>query len=255
MPIAPVFPGETASGGGGVSLDSVSFDDVVDLTDGSWTLLDPSTLIQSVSFTKATGFNTVTFNTLAAGSNEYRWSSSATNNNAPRWYRAWTYTGTTTRATSTDLSNHTNLLAIDRTVNDFHFEVIGGVSTEPSSTTRNNIDGMGAGASNNTGEGNARYGHWRNTSMPVASVNTNIVKTLQTGQYGAKHMGTSIFMLLNSSNEHLQRGATTGANTLAAGVDLFQIVGVGTRTQATTISAGDQIKFSLYQGSLKWSLP
>ncbi|MGB1822287.1 MAG: hypothetical protein ACPHL4_03900 [Acidimicrobiales bacterium] len=252
MPIAPVFPGETA-GGSDISLDALSFDDVVDLTDGTWTLQDPNTLVKSVSF--SSGFNTVTMNALGTGGSDFRWSSSASSANAPRWYRAWTYTGTTTRVTSTNLSNHTNLLAIDRSINDFDFEVIGGVGTDPSSTTRNNIDGMGAGASNNTGEANARYGHWRNTSMPVASVNTNIVKTLQTGQYGARHMGTSIFMLLNSSNEHLQRGATTGANTLSAGVDLFQIVGVGTRTNSTTIGDGDQVKFSLYQGSLKWSLP
>tara|TARA_R100001086_G_scaffold165753_1_gene89757 strand:+ start:262 stop:1020 length:759 start_codon:yes stop_codon:yes gene_type:complete len=240
-------------GGGGVSLDSVSFDSVVDLTDGSWTLVDPNSLVQSVAFSG--GFNTITMNALGSGGSEFRWSSSAGSNNAPRWYRAWNYTGTTTRATSTDLSNYTNLLAIDRTVNDFHFEVIGGVATDPTSTTRNNIDGMGAGASNNTGESNARYGHWRNTSMPVSSVSTAIVKTLQTGQYGAKHMGTSVFMLLNASNEHVQRGATSGANTLSAGVDLFQIVGVGTRTNGTTIGAGNQVKFSLHQGSLKWSLP
>ena len=252
MPIAPVFPGET-TGGSDISLDALSFDDVVDLTDGSWTLVDPSTLVKSVSF--SSGFNTVTMNALGSGGSDFRWSSSASSANAPRWYRAWNYTGTTTRATSTNLSNHTNLLAIDRSINDFDFEVIGGVGTDPTSTTRNNIDGMGAGASNNTSEANARYGHWRNTSMPVASVNTNIVKTFQTGQYGAKHMGTSIFMLLNSSNEHLQRGGTTGANTLSAGVDLFQIVGVGTRTNSTTIGDGDQVKFSLYQGSLKWSLP
>ena len=240
-------------GGGGVSLDAVSFDDVIDLTDGSWTLVDPSSLVSSVTFSG--GFNTVTMNALAAGSSSYRWSSSASSNLAPRWYRAWNYTGTTTRVTSTELSNHTNLLQIDRTVNDFDFEVICGVGTDPTSTTRNNIDGMGAGASNNTGEVNARYGHWRNTSMPVASVSAAIVRTFQTGQYGAKHMGTSIFMLLNSSDEHVQRGATTGANTIAAGVDLFQIVGVGTRTNSTTIGASDQVKFKAYQGSLKWTLP
>ena len=247
------IPAPAGGGGGGVSLDAVAFDDVVDLTDGSWTLVDPSSLVSSVTFSG--GFNTVTMNALATGGSDFRWSSSASSNNAPRWYRAWNYTGTTTRATSTNLSNHTNLLQIDRTVNDFDFEVIGGVSTDPTSTTRNNIDGMGAGASNNTGEANARYGHWRNTSMPVASVSAAIVRTLQTGQYGARHMGTSIFVLLNSSDEHVQRGATTGANTLAAGVDLFQIVGVGTRTNSTTIGAGNQVKFSLHQGSLKWSLP
>jgi hypothetical protein len=237
-----------------VSLDAVSFDDVVDLTDGSWTLLDPDSLVSSVSH--AGGFNTITMNALAAGSSEYRWSSSATSNNAPRWYRAWNYTGTTTRATSDDLSNYTNLIEIDRaSANDFDFEVICGVGTDPTSTTRNNIDGMGAGVSNEVGSSACRFGHWRNTSMPTVTPNAAIVKTVQTGQYGARHMGTSVFMLLDATNFHRQRGSTTGANTIAAGVDLFQIVGVGTRTNTTTIGASDQVIFKAYQGSLKWSLP
>jgi hypothetical protein len=243
-------------GGGGVSLDSVSFDSVVDLTDGSWTLVEPdpaNPVVQSVTFSG--GFNTVTLNASSGGS-DFRWSSSASSNNAPRWYRAWNYTGTTTRATSTDLSNYTNVLEVDRSINEFDFELVGGVCLDPLTTTRTSIHGMGAGISNqvSTAAG-CRFGHWRTSSMPTNPASAAIVKTVQTGQYGARHMGTSVFMLLNASNEHVQRGSTTGANTIAAGVDLFQIVGVGTRTNTTTIGAGDRVKFKLYQGSLKWSLP
>ena len=87
MPIFPCFDPTTgasggASGGGGGSLYDVSMGSAVNLTDGSWTLSDPDSLVDSVSFSG--GFNTVTMNALAAGASHYRWDSSATNNNSTK---------------------------------------------------------------------------------------------------------------------------------------------------------------------------
>ena len=54
--------------GGAASLTDIAFQ-TIDLTDGSWTLLDPDSLVDTVTFSG--GFNTVTWNTLAAGSSNY----------------------------------------------------------------------------------------------------------------------------------------------------------------------------------------
>lgn len=256
MPITPCFDPTTgasggASGGGGGSLYDASMGSAVNLTDGSWTLYDPDSLVDSVNY--SSGFNTVTMNALGSGSSHYRWDNTAGNNRAPRWYKEWFID--TTRIDSDDLTTHTNIIAIDRTVNDFNWTLCAGVCVNPATVTRNQIDGMGAGVSNNPGEGNARYGHWRNTSMPVTSVNVNMAKVVQVGQYGARHMGTSEFMALSAANIHLQRGATNGSDGLGAGVSLYQIVGLGTRTNSSTIGAGDQVKFSIFQSAIKWNLP
>ncbi|MCP4091422.1 MAG: hypothetical protein GY746_16775, partial [Gammaproteobacteria bacterium] len=70
MPVSNVFDpntgGATGGGGGGsapaTSLYDLPWGDPIDLTDGSWTLLDPSSIVKSVAF--AGGFNTITFNAL-----------------------------------------------------------------------------------------------------------------------------------------------------------------------------------------------
>ena len=92
MPIAPCFDPTTGAsggsqggggGGGGADLSALGFVEV-DLTDGSWTLTDPDDLVDTVSH--ASGVNTVVMNALAAGSNNYAWSTSTTQR-APRWTR------------------------------------------------------------------------------------------------------------------------------------------------------------------------
>lgn len=257
MPITPCFDPTTgasggASGGGGAAnFYNVTMGTSVNLGTADWTLYDPDNLVQSVSYVG--GFNVVTMNALAAGASHYRWDSTATNNRAPRWYREFNVSET--RINTDDLTTHTNIIEVDRTVNDFNWTLCAGVCVNPTTVTRNQIDGMGAGATNNPGEGNARYGHWRNTSMPVTSVNVNMRKTVQVGQYGARHMGTSEFMALSSANLHLQRGATNGSETLGAALDMFQIVGIGTRTNTSTIGAGNQISFAVYQSAIVWDLP
>lgn len=255
MPIFPCFDPTTgasggASGGGGGSLYDVSMGSAVNLTDGSWTLYDPDNLVDSVSFSG--GFNTVTMNALAVGASHYRWDNSATNNRAPRWHKEWFID--TTRITSDDLTTHTNIIEVDQTIKEFNWTLCAGVCVNPTTITRNQIDGMGAGSTLNPTESNARYGHWRNTSMPVV-FNANTRKVVQVGQYGARHMGTTCYMALDASNIHLQRGFASGAEGIGTGNSLHLIVGLGTRTNTSTIAAGNRIKVRIFQSAIKWTLP
>jgi hypothetical protein len=70
--------------GNGTSLDNVPYSLPIDLTDGSWTLFDPDSLVANVSHSN--GFNTVVWNNLAPGNQNYNWGSGASHR-SPRWYK------------------------------------------------------------------------------------------------------------------------------------------------------------------------
>ena len=63
MPIAPVFPGPSTGGDSGASFYDATFTGPINLTDGTWTLNDPDSLIQSITY--SAGVHTVTWNTTA----------------------------------------------------------------------------------------------------------------------------------------------------------------------------------------------
>ena len=88
MPVTPCFDPATGASGGAPPAASASLYDLtlteVNLADGSWTLEDPDSLVDTVTYS-ASG-NLVTWNTLAAGSANYRWDSGTTVR-APRWYK------------------------------------------------------------------------------------------------------------------------------------------------------------------------
>lgn len=81
MPIAPVFPGASTGGGTTTDLAALPLGDAIDLTDGSWTLLDPDSLVKST--THSSGVNTVTFNALGAGNLDYVLATNHTDYRAP----------------------------------------------------------------------------------------------------------------------------------------------------------------------------
>lgn len=56
----------------------------IDLTDGSWTLTDPDSLVNTI--THSTGINKVTFNALASGNSDNAWSNGNTQR-GPRWHK------------------------------------------------------------------------------------------------------------------------------------------------------------------------
>jgi hypothetical protein len=253
MPIAPVFPGETASGGGGVSLDAVPFGDAIDLTDG-WTLEDPDSVVDTTYGTNGVtfsgGFNTVQFNAFGANS-IYNWGSTS-DHHAPRWHKPLLINSV--RMTSDDLIDWVSWLSLDRSIIDAQFEVVSGPCAAPTSTTANTIGGMGAAAHFDTGRTYTMYGVWTVTADSLTG-NTSGVRVMATGLYGGQHSGSACSTILNASNVRTQNTAKPGAAVLSAGTDLFMMIGIGMRSNSVSASAGDQIKFSAYQSAAKWVLP
>ena len=249
----PSYPGEAAGGGGGgVSLDAVPFGDAIDLTDGSWTLVEPdpaNPVVQSVTFSG--GFNTVTVNAFGANS-IYNWGSTS-NHEAPRWYKPLLINSV--RMTSNDLIDWVSLLSIDRSILDAEFEIVSGPCADPTSTTPNTIGGMGAAGHIDFAQATfCDYGVWT-VSSDAMTGNTAGIKVMATGLYGGKHSGSACSTILDASNFRTQNTDRSGAAVLGAGIDLFLMIGIGMRNNSASAGAGDQIKFSAYQAAAKWVLP
>jgi|MDSZ01.3.fsa_nt_gb hypothetical protein len=249
MPIAPVFPGPSTGGGTDTDLAALSLGDPVDLTDGSWTLLDPDSLVKST--THASGVNTVTFNALGTGDLDYVFGTNHADFRAPRWYRALNIG--TTRVNSSALFIWDSLLDVDETVFDFNNAISHGVCADPTTTVRANIKAMGSMFSRNV-SGNWKYGGWLGESDSLPSASSQYARCSTVGQYGAGHVGSLMYIILNSSDERVQNGSRNGAVTLSS-TDMFEIVTVGTFNNTATIDEDDTVKFTSHLSAVRFTLP
>jgi hypothetical protein len=255
MAITPCFDPTTgasggASGGGGTpSLDAVAFT-VVDLTDGSWTLYDPDSAVQSVAF--AGGFNTVTFNALLASSNN-NWSTTG-DHRAPRWYKLLTI-GANQVVTGSHMA-FTSRLQDDNTVNDFNRQVVIGPAIDPGAIPSLTILGTG-GQFNKTTAGSPAYGTWQvNASTTSASASNVYGKT--TVAWMGDSAGAGVYVNLDTNDEAVNSGSrNSNQNNLTGGAvaNVYVMVGVGPRGSADAIALNDQMKFKAGYIALTTEVP
>jgi len=253
VPIVPAFNpttgasgGPASGGGGGVSLYDLPFD-TVDLTDGSWTLLDPDSLVDTVSFSG--GYNTIVWNALAVGSADYIWTGA--NNRAPRWYKKLTIDGS--QVISDDMLALGLLLEADNTFTDFNQRVVGGMAVDPTSTVSNTIKCVGS-VFTRSGAGNQTYGAFTVNSQTTSSAAT-AAKVVGMVQVGGQYLGSSIYHVLDGSNVRVQSGSRNANSVVTASTDLYLCFGVGTLGNADTVSAGDDQRIRLGYRAIKWSIP
>ena len=250
MPIAPVFPGPSTGGDSGASFYDATFTGPINLTDGTWTLNDPDSLIQSITY--SAGVHTVTWNTLAAGSVNYRWDSGSTHR-GPRWYKAAELEGT--QLTSDDVVQSVFYAKTDN-VNrgDFDSQMVHGICVDPTSTAEGTIAGMGLFSSAQSSGSNTFLGIW--TVNGAASTSTSgSARCMTTNQYGGRHVGSGCFTILDASGFRTQNGSRNGNVVISSGANLHWIVGLGTRTNSTTITSGDESqRFSLWRKAVKMDL-
>ncbi len=233
-------PPEPGGGGGGVSLDAVPLV-AVDLTDGSWTLEDPSSLVSGVSH--SSGVNTITWNALGSGSLNYQWTTSTTCL-APRWYKLLTINGVQmTEASFLSLYWKLKLEA----VYDFPQEVVLGTCSFPTATSNStgtsDILGSGAVVQATTGFSPKRYGGAWAINAVTATQNGNLDFIQLAQQRGGSAIGAPGGYLYNSTPAGTNAvSRNTNRNNLTGSNNLFWIVGAGTRG-SQTISAGDETQF------------
>ena len=251
MPIVRVFDpdgvprGGWTPGGGGSSLYQLPLE-VINLTDGSWTLYDPDNLVDTITF--AGDWHTLTWNALPVGSGDYNWFSGTTIR-APRWYKNLEISGT--QVTSMDLLVSTYqmelLPLLDPDVCPFRWLGVFGAALDAGSTD--------TGLMCATGGTMGRFSPTTAAIYGIFTRNTQSSNGPNTGEYGicttvrgGDGLGGGEFMIFDATGSNLQAAArsagvyTTG---LPVPTDVQLVVGLGTGANTVTIIAGDQTKFKL----------
>ena len=257
MPVIPCFDYNTGAsggpipcGGGGTSLADLT-PVLVDLTDG-WTLYDPDNLVQSV--THSAGWNTVTWEAAGASSN-YNWSTASGSQRAPRWYKKLILS--TTQVVSTDcLAFHSEMEA-SRT-DDFLSKVILTVAEQPGSTDVALIRAVG-GAANKVSTTQISGGAYAFSAETVSQA-AALQKTINTALRSNNSLGGSLYVALNNSDPatgQAMGSRISNRNNVGAGgtQDIHVMVGVGPKTSAISIGAGDTQRFQLryIAATIDWS--
>jgi len=222
------------------SLADLAFEEV-DLTDGSWTLYDPDSLVKSVAF--SAGYNVVTWNALAGGSNAYNPSVAAGGHHWPRWYKALTIGGTAVVAD--DWLELATLMQCDTAVNDFHQQVVAGAANDAATTVVNDMAGTGGVLSKLT-SGSCAYGTWMEDSSTTEATGTP-ERSLCVVNRGGRGVGSGAYGTMNSSEQALGWNTRNADRTViaAASDPVYVMVGAGTRGNSDTIAEDDQNSFRI----------
>jgi len=236
--IRPAFAFST--GGEGTSLYQLA-PDVVDLTDGSWTLYDPDSTIDTTygtnGVTHSAGYNRVRWAGIGAGSSNYIWHSGTTIR-APRWYKLLKIDDN--QITSDNLINVPFLGRIDTSVNDFNQQVGWGVCTDPTSVTASTLDASGGIVYKQTAS--TPGGGIFTENLRQASNNASNDKRIGALLRGGRNMigGT----VANLTAAGLVNGALLYAKAqneaLTTTANQYLFVGVGTETSVTVASGAEQ---------------
>jgi hypothetical protein len=222
------------------SLAGLAFDEV-DLTDGSWTLYDPDSLVKSVAF--SAGYNVVTWNVLAVGSNSYNPSVASGGHSWPRWYKALTIGGTAVVAD--DWLEFVTLMQCDTAVNDFHQQVLAAASNDPSSIDPAIMAGTGGLISKLTSSSCA-YGTWMEDS-PTTEASGTPERALCVVNRGGRGIGSGAYGTMNSSQQALGWNTRSADRIViaAASDPVYVMVGAGTRGNTDTIADDAQNSFRI----------
>jgi hypothetical protein len=221
------------AGGGGTSLYDLAWT-TVDLTDGSWTLVDPDSLLDSV--THSGGYNTATWAGTATG-DLYRWDN-GTSTRAPRWYKDLLIDGT--QVTTGDLLTMSIRSQLDNSVDDFDQGVVFGASVWPDLNVATSQAGIGAIIKKTQGGFNS-YGAWTVNSSTMHNNREYCVNAVTRGGGGA---GSSCYQVFDASNTATGTGArasnqTGGSTTLNVRI----MVGIGLRLNNDQVNAGNRQRF------------
>lgn len=257
MPVIPCFDRNDGTsggptpcpGGGGTSLADLT-PVLVDLTDGSWTLYDPDSLVDSVAH--SAGWNTVTWEAVSASA-DYNWSTASGSMRAPRWYKKLVLSGT--QVISTDsLAFHSEMEA-SRTDTSLD-KVILTVAEQPGSTDVALIRAVG-GAANKVSSTQISGGAYAYSAETVSQA-AALGKTINTALRSNNSLGGSLYVALNNSETGQAMGSRiSNRNAVGAGgtQDIHVMVGVGPKTSAISIGAGDTQRFQLryIAATIDWS--
>jgi len=210
---------------------------LVDLTDGSWTLEDPSGFIDLVTGISidANGLHTIPFNAITPGSNDYR-NYNGANFTGPRWYRPLTISGV--RATSDDAFIVHTYVEHGTVATGFDSIVTHGVCSGPTDTVISNIQMIGGGFRRASGNPLFVAGNF-------AVLNTVATSGDDNGLYTSAMFGREGHQGITAVRDSDGRATVTSRiiGQITTGIDLYEVVAIGTNLDGTTISSGAEEKF------------
>ena len=214
----------------------------VDLTDSSWTLYDPDSLVKSVSYDSSTKRNTITVNALASGSNaKYNWKNSGSKK-APRWYKNATIDGN--NINREHLTTAIYRLDFDST-REMSCDIVAGLSRIPTSEITTGV-ALGGAFGQISAQANAIYGVYTfsgSTSLSTGGPDSGLI----TFQHGGERIGGGAAALLNGSNLSNNSGIDRSSNQAIVenGRPMSILVGLGLRNDNTPWDDDDQVKIGI----------
>lgn len=212
----------------------------IDLTDGTWTLEDPDSLIDTVTF--GSGQNTITWNAAAGSANLVM--TSGTTFRGPRWYKLLSISGQQA-TTATPLVFVTDIQPDKSSGSDFSQKHYIGTSHNPASTTTDTIKGVGAAWQINSGSLTIQMGAWTRNSTTLTSNSLN-QRQMMASLRGFESLGSPSYLNIRNTDVVLATNARNSAQNAigGAGANLYVIVALGTNTNSAAIEAGDQTIFA-----------
>ena len=249
MPITPCFdPTSGASGGAvpsgpGPSLANVPLTEV-NLTDGSWTLLDPDNLVKSLTY--AGGFHTVTWNTASGG--DYNWTATTTHR-APRWHKVLNINETDIQAG--DFLLFTTRIQPDLTFTGFNQQIVCGVAEDPTSTVATTIDGTG-GYYIRLGTNNPTFGTWQINTGTSSGQATNRIGACTVFR-GGDALGSGVYLNIGAGDNITNAGSrNSNANAQTYEGNVSVMVGIGLRANTDVIPQDAQQRFKVSFGAITY---
>jgi len=235
-----------AAGGGGFTdgdLHNITLK-TVDLTDGTWTLHDPDSLIKSVTF--ASGRNVITGNALSSGSNaDLNWKNSG-NRNAPRWYKNATIGSNNVNRGHFTVGTY--FLDFDST-RELNCDIVVGLSRDADAGNAANLSlggAFGQVASNSVNASYGVYAYSGATSLSTGGPDHGLISFL----HGGNRIGGGVATLIEesggydaSNNAGISR--TSNNQVTSGGQPLQLVVGIGLRLDGTAWTDGHQVKIGV----------
>jgi len=213
----------------------------VNLTDGTWTLYDPDSQVDTVSYDAVTGLHTVTMNAGGASS-DYNPGSGSVFRGA-RWYKLLTVAGT--QVDSADWLTVEHIVDPTSTTADWVQRNFFATTTDPTSTTNHTTNSglqlLGAAWSHPSG---TEQGTCIGNSFQIAA--NALSETLRAvALRGNDFVGMAASLVLKSGPAFASATQRFGQYTVQTTGNVYLVVGLGIKTNTEVIVAGDQTQFRL----------
>jgi hypothetical protein len=212
----------------------------VDLTDGTWTLYDPDSQVNTVSYDALTGQHTVTMNN-GGNSADYNPGSGADFRGA-RWYKLLTVAGT--QVDSADWLNIEFINNVRETASTFVQRNFFATTTDPTSLRNTATEGLQLLGSCWSGTPTNEQGTCLGNNFAIQNNALQVTQRVSSMR-GNDRIGMAAMMSMKSGNTFAAANQRFDDEACVTTGNVYLVVGIGIKTNTTVITAGNQCFFGL----------